>query len=976
MINFIKKISNRNKSQILDDFADDSAIDNSGKKHTKKVKIKQNIKASIFIIFVIIIVSINISSILEKIINIDNVKAEIQSELSSLTGKNAIIKGDIVLNIVPKALITINNLEFDEGKLLNSTEFVKIDTLVVFPNLLKLFIGKISFENVQANNVELFMKKSSGQNGNFDQFFKNLYKLDAKKYNNKITNLDVKKLSINIIKGSEEKQFYNTLELSDININVKDGVNFTGKSELGLNFKGNLIDKAENNLNIKIFTDNGLDLNASGTLQFLDTLKFNGILDGYATGVDKDIIKLFLPSSKFTELSQNSEKFNIKSDFYINDNNFVLPNVKISNDYFETNAKFGFTFADKNNVILDAEVTKIDFAKIFPDGFELFLKELDKGKKGKKNKGLKIEAEVMEKPKDAEVKNTEDEAKTVNNDVLIAENLVDKKEDTTPRVNPIFKLDENTSIAAKINVTNITIGKLNFNLSSRFDIDGENFTIAYVNAALPGDTIINLDAALKIDKSKKTITGSSNLSFYSKESKKFIDAIDSDRTVFSTSTPDFIAMKSEIFNYENKIHFRKIEAALGDNKSLGQLVVDFSDNKIVGNSAFKINKINFDNFASEHEHEDASILRKLDFVRYFDTIFDNFNLSLQADEIDYNQKPYTNFSSFVNITDGKIYFTDMQMNSPDNGDVSGKFDAELDVFQPRVNLDFTVSKIAFGEASNSSTTQPILDGKWVEKEIKLDKYSLITGSAKIAADEFIFYGIPLKNLRLDAALTSDKIVITKSRFDYNDSKFDFYGDMTTEFPSLSLNFTATNLEINKLLFDLINNKSLIGTFNISGNLAMNGANTKQWLESMKGAINFTSTGIRVKGFDIDKLSEKVSESNKIKEIRFWSDKFLSNGETVFGYLSGTTFIDDGVFEIKDLLLSSPSLRTGKFYTKYDLVKWNTDSIFDFNVITKAGKYNSGTEFPVQIMYNGNINSPTQSKDIKGIEKYWENKFYQ
>lgn len=922
-----------------------------------KFHVRTNIKVAIFVLFAIFILSANLSSILKKIINVENVKTEIEAELLKITGKKAIITDAIDLEIVPKAVINIKNLKLKEQNILGGDDFLNISNVVVYPKLWKLFFGDIDFESVNVENVEIYVKKPKNTDSNYDNIINTITNSNLSSYFSKVKSFDIANLHLFVIKGVEAEEIRKDYLLKNVMLNFEEGANFSARLSEEFSLKANL---DNSDLNINLENNGNNKINISGVIENKNKLSFNGKLSGDFIDLDKYLIKIVFPNLDISKISGTPENFKILSDVTFKDGTINLPNIKIESKNLALNIASNIVFSDKNIYSSEIKIPELEIEKLFPNSLELFLKEIEKvNSKRDENKIdiAGIEQEDIKKKVEPETKNEAPKAEVENK-----------------QLSPIFKIYNDTEVQLSIDIEKLKFSNLESNLNAKFNISGENFGIDFINVNLPGNSLVNFSSNLKVNKDNNYLLGASRLNLVIQDTKKLIDIIDPNRDYFATDIPSLVALKSELYNYQDKLHARKVELVFGENKAVGQIVVDFSEEKMNATAAFKFDKIFLQPSNNKDESELNKLIRKFDSARYISSIIDNFNLSLQADSLNYNGEEFNEFSAFINIKDDKIYFSDLQTNSVNYGEVTGKIDSELNVFQPKININLELSKLDY--KNNPINKTFLFNGAWPEEKVSFEKYSLVGGQVKLAVDEFNYFGVKLNNLKLDSTLSGDKILLNKSRFDYNNSKFDFEGEFTTEYPSINLSFTTTNLDINKFISQMFDNDNIYGSFNISGNVAMSGANVQQMVKSLKGTVNFTSTGVKAKGFDIAKLSQKVSESNKIKEIRMWSDRFLTSGETTFGYLSGTMIVDKGLAVIKDLSLSNDILRSAKFYTKYDLVNWNVDSILDLNVITKGeGKYNIGTEFPVEINYSGNINNPAQSKDTKGIEKYWEDKFY-
>jgi hypothetical protein len=924
-----KKLKNflKHESVVDDAVSNDASVDNDalGIASTRKFDIKsifsKNIKRAIIVLALIVIVATNLSFILKKIVNTQDLKTYIESEISEVIGKKAIIPGDMELEVTPEALLKIESLVIEDNNNLGSTSFIEINGIRIKPKLLELFIGKLNFNAVDIKEVSIFAKKPTGSTDNYADCLQNIKKFDESKYANRIRDVTIGKINLNIFKGSAENLISRNYSVENVSINTHRDLQFRATIPNNGVISGSLKDINENNLFVN-YTDNNKNIDLNATLDKTDSIKLNGTISGNISGFDNILVKSFFPSNLESKSIATPNPFEVKSDIFFEDNKLVLPNLKISSSYFSSNTKLGITMGDELNIVADIEVPTMNAKEFFPEGFDFLYKQL-----GKANKSSRDEK---------------------------------------------FQLDfgDDIKISSQINFININYGENKIGGSIRFNVKGNNLELNSFNFDLPGNSIVHLTSNLKMDRETKSYSGTSDFSMVTEDSAQLFKMLDPNSEIIPNGTAKLIAIKSNIYTYEDKIHFRKIDFAFDNNKSVGQLVIDFSDNKTNAASAFNFGSINIDQFSNDINNEAASLLRKLDFIRYIDNIFDQFNISIQTSNLVYEGKNYSDFSSFITVSSGKVYFNQLQMASDISGEITGKFDIELNVFQPKLNLDLRLSNYTVGDIKENGI---IFKGDWVETPINLEKYSIVTGNTKLRFDNIDFYGLPLRNLTIDMDLIGDKIKINKSRFDYLTSKFDFEGELTTQFPSLSLSFIATNLDLNKFLSKTIDNKSVTGKANLSGNFAMNGANTIQWLKSLKGAVNFTSTGVKYDGIDLTNLSQKISASSKIRDVRMWANKYLTSGNTIFTYLNGSLIIDKGIFELKDIQLNNDYIRAGKFYSKYDFVNWTADSVMDMSVKT-FDKF-SNVDFPVQITYKGNINNPIAERDIKGIEKYWENKFY-
>ncbi len=894
----------------------------------------QSMKKLIIIITIIgIIVWLNIGTIAEFIVSSDKIKSEIEETLSERFGSTVKIRGEVKFFSRPEPNVVIDDVivtkNGDPNNIIAEILNIKGQT-----TLSAIFYGSHNFDKVKINDVKLNVDVTN-QDSNFLSFLK-----DSDLEDN---GFDIKNLTINsykenqinpnskVIRSIHFKSFQIDPNPSEGDYIIKgsfDDDKLGDQYYFSLNLEDGLDQQTD--YDFKLYSDNS-EIISKGEIAINKNLSISGELNGYFSGLTGN-----LALRVFGDKMVNSLKFDDKS--------IVSGNFKYANKQLQTNnisfksptAEYNFDIkakiSDEIEITLNLNVPKFQHKSLF-----------------------KTREEFLANKTVIEIQN--DFQKRLENFFL-------------------FSVQDDVNFIANINIPKISLkngAEGSFQLASR--LKDKVFFLDSFKLDLPGDSKFRMASKVKIDRDKKTLSGSLEFLGYGKDLGKLNESLNIDSKEKDYSVDEFY-VKSKAYIYEKKVHFREIVAQLNKDRLAGQLLVDYSE-KFSATSALNFQNIEIDNYFKNNNAEDQSnynIANQLDFIRSFDSFFDELNLSLSSKVLTKSGYKLKDLSMYVKIYPGIVDIIDSFFYTDRFGDFRGKARIDISEFQPKINMDLKLEKFDIDyliyEAKNKDNDRYIADGNWSDSKINLQKLSTILGNFRFSIDNLKIAHFDLVDFRTELEMNGDKVKVGQSRFEVFNSKVGFEGNFTTEYPSFGFKYEASELDFKMVLNSFFGVNSVLGKFNSTGVISSTGYTYSELISKLNGRINIVSNGLQVKGFDLASYSLALSKIVRVEQVEIISEELLNTGATNFGYLGTSILLSAGKLRFNNAKLKSEYAKDFNISGIIDIANWDLNINTEISVLTADNQ-----EVPVSAVTRGKITDRKMDWDYSAARKYWEQKFY-
>lgn len=884
------------------------------------------------------------SNIAKFLVDENDIKIEVQKYIKENLNKSSKISGNIVFETNPEPVITIEKVTILNEKGDYKPNMSEIGRVKINPSLISLIFGNISFKKIILENFELNIEsKRIKDSENQELKSENLQNLDDLILSKK---LKVKNLKLNFYRRNLKSNSYheNIIFFSDFEISPND------KSGVGDVIKGAFIDQesSENYIFLLDFTngfENAGDLKGRIYSDNME-LEIKGSADLFQKKADFELFGKIKKFSKFlfTKLGVADEFINILKD----DEDAVFSSkVKYINSHLDISE----IFASSAFIKLQGNINS-SFEKRIKHNLSLNINNFnyaDAVKSGKKYSNTKI------------IKKLRRDFQQRLNDFLL------------------FSVADDTDFEV-----NIRAGEINYFDKSKgiFNLDvsyiGSKFDLKKLVLTMPGSSGFTMASKINVDQARKTMSGNLALKFTGKNMAALLAGIDLTQNYQKQNKLKKFLIDAKAYLYGKQVHFREINAKIDDNLATGQILIDYSK-EFKAQSAFNFNKIELDKFIISKNTKkiniDNSLATRLDVIRYLDSIFDSLTISFSSNNLTKAGEKLDKFSLFAKITPGTIDVKNISFKTKTVGAVKGKVFFDITDFQPEAKFDFKCEKldfdmIAYNDIEKDNDNYDF-DGRWPEDKISFNLLNSFDGTVNLNVDKFKFYHFDFRNLRLNLKTAGGITKINEARLDSFGTKIDIEGEMTNDFPSFNFNIIATNIQMKKFMSDTFRLPSIIGRFNVTGNIGSNGYSFKEMMENLKGNLSVVTRGFSVRGFDLKDFSNALPKIKRIEQAEAAGKYYLNKGSSKFNGISTNVKIENGKMRFDRVPLLNPYLHETKASGTLNISDWNLDINSKMTVISDDRVF---VNVPLQAT-SKTLPETQLNWDYSGIVKYWEDKFY-
>lgn len=926
-------------------------------KSIKKSSSKRYLSLLIFPVIAVIVAIFIAPSFLDW----NKEKEALKKNVKELTGREIVVQGEIEFNLFPEPAFLVGGVSLQNSPGAQTEHMIRAEKIIARPSLLGLLFGQISIEKLALENAIISLEHLENGDPNWS-FPEAAGDLD--------TYIDIDAIEITTAKlyfytGKKDDVNERLLPLHNIIINADsitgpfsgsgNIISFIQNLDAKIEFEAGDLSSSPSDIEVDITTGNS-SFELEGSLKDWNTApviagemeaKIDGSIEALAAyfGVDENVLP-----AKISEIFSGGTT-EIEGNFLVSGKGAKVGDLKINSLKTKGSGSLDIAFDEYNMIALALAFEYLDLDEMFLDKEDQIEDEGDKTDLDEE----KIKTEMKEKG------------------------------------NENFNVTSDASLELDLSVEKAKYRDHEFNnFHLKADLGHGRTFIRGVSAKnLPGKSQIELKALVQNQQGQKF-------------DSRFIASGDDLGAMIAWLGVENIEINTDNlkkYNASGSVFFGPKETKLSQIffeteylTATGQAVIDYpedSKQKPTLNTAFKLEKVNFDKLmkAKKHEKEGTEKTeqstdefieiqdeKRFDQLRRLNLYFTKVGIRLLADNITYNRKQYNDFNTTIFLERGIFDLREFSVKSADEGITKARLVVDARELRPKAEFTLEGGTLHIGDVPAKDRSAPPV---WGAEEMSLHRLASIDTQFNIKYKKLILGRVVIDNVKLSGNSDDNALNIEQFNGQINKGHINLKGVLGITRHSGSLIFTIVNTDLPRIAKDLFGNKILTrGNASISGSISAYGKNFKQWMESLDGSLKIAARGLILDGFDIKAISDRVALIEDIDGLRSYSRKSLASGKSGIDYLAGDVFINDGEFNFRDIDLSHSLLNAGKLNLKINIPKWTTEFSSASNVIfrRKTGKI-SDKYVPLAVNGGGKLNDIKAEWDIKGIEEFWERKFY-
>ena len=265
----------------------------------------------------------------------------------------------------------------------------------------------------------------------------------------------------------------------------------------------------------------------------------------------------------------------------------------------------------------------------------------------------------------------------------------------------------------------------------------------------------------------------------------------------------------------------------------------------------------------------------------------------------------------------------------------------------------------------SDTSAANKDGKheWSREPFRNEWLETFDANFKVRADSVTLNDYRFNQPQFTVAVTGGILEVrnlTGKLFDGDVVLAMKYGGKSKS--DLALNVSLAGASLEKALGTAFQVNALTGTAGFDSNITASGASPYELVRALDGATNVSLSEGLVRGIDLPRLSQNMKTMDSVQAFGRVLGSTLSGGSTRHKGLATTITTQDGVFNLKDLVVELDAAKA-LLGAQVDLVKWQVKSGGRLQLTEHP------TAPPIGVNIGGNLTSPEikyQTDEIKSF----------
>jgi len=668
-----------------------------------------------------------------------------------------------------------------------------------------------------------------------------------------------------------------------------------------------------------------------GNLEFVDVLPFGSKV--FFEGVSLHFAYDHQENKvKFSGNIRNKINTAVSGEYYLNDKNNVVYNLKFDSDLYNIFISGNYKFLEDQAGILEGS-----FSCNFPNIAKFFeVITNDVAFNSKNVETLAFNGDYV----------YQDNKLTINNAVVKSKNIdmlfgLDFNNDNSPTLiidAGINRLDFDKIIDPTTNGEALKIIKINFatliqNMLSQYNSDNvfqakisgieiilngidiknfllevksqaNDFLVNKLNFSLSGDSNIAASGTISSNKYRPIFTGKVGVD--SKDLKQLTRYIDNNLDVIQLQNNISMSATAKIIVTPILTSLSDINFTGGDGLITGDWFYSNYDLQKIVHSDFSFSNFNIDKKSIINTQILSNLVKKsnqADFVKQLiklksveithDSDLQFNNVSVDSTILNQLNCEAVLRPNFVELNGIKIKSDLMKFSGDMSIDVSGvKPVIAVDLKGDLFDSNFLKYLSSFTEVKDNDSGQQVDLAARSERKFEVFRFDKFTGYiqlnfAKITNDLF-----EANNFNFLASIKDGIIKIEKFNANAFNGYLQFLGNISLAPLSANFSYSLTDADVNQLIYSIFKNSNFSGNTNIIGNFNSSGDSLKELTTKLNGEIKMQSNSLLIDDFNIGSLVALYGKSPK-SSVGKKTD--IRSGNTLFNTISGDIAIKSGVF---------------------------------------------------------------------------------
>jgi hypothetical protein len=731
----------------------------------------------------------------------------------------------------------------------------------------------------------------------------------------------------------------------------------------------------------------------NGNLEFVDVVPFGSKV--FFEGVSLHFAYDHQENKvKFSGNIRNKINTAVSGEYYLNDKNNVVYNLKFDSDLYNILISGNYKFLEDQAGILEGS-----FSCNFPNIAKFFEIITDNVAFNSKNvETLAFNGDYT----------YQDNKLTINNAVIKSNNIdmlfgLDFNNDSTPTPTltidaGINHLDFDKIIDPSTSGEALKVIKINFatmiqNMLSQYNSDNvfqakisgseiilngidiknfllevksqaNNFLVNKLSFSLPGDSNIAASGNISSNKYRPIFTGKASVA--SKDLKQLTSYIDNNLGVIQLQNNISMSATAQIIVTPILTSLYNINFTGGDGLITGDWFYSNYDLQKIVHSDFSFSNFNIDkksiintqilsNLVKKSNQEDfVKQLMKLKSVEVtHDSDLQFNNVSVDSTVLNQLNCEAVLRPNFVELNGIKIKSDLMKFSGDMSIDVSGvKPVIQVDLKGDLFDSNFLKYLSSYTKAKDSDSVQPVNLAAERDRKFEIFRFDKFTGYiqlnfAKITNDLF-----EANNFNFLASIKDGIIKIEKFNANAFNGYLQFLGNISLAPLKANFSYSLTDADVNQLIYSISKNSNFSGNTNIIGNFNSSGDSINELTTKLNGEIKMQSNSLLIDNFNISSLVALYGKSPK-SSVGKKTD--IRSGNTLFNTASGDIVIKSGVFISDKLSFETDNNISGATGFNFQLSKNILNSITSIAYVDPEGNIDG---------FNVSLNGPLSNLKLQ------------
>ena len=540
-------------------------------------------------------------------------------------------------------------------------------------------------------------------------------------------------------------------------------------------------------------------------------------------------------------------------------------------------------------------------------------------------------------------------------------------------------LSKNIKISLKAAADELVIGEQSWKHATLFAVlDDAAITVNQLNAELPDAAALTAFGIIS-QGSSRNLRFEGNFESQGKSLRKLLTIFDATAAELPEAALGNFFIHSNIFISPEQVRLSEADLAINELKLAGGLVAYF-DAKPRIEADVKLEDINFDYFRDtwrqaqkDSDTKEFFLLSDKNFnFNWLKKLATNIDFKVVVDRFTFFERQGESAAFRIFAEQGEFGIYNMRFYYP-NEVMEATFKLDVKNNTPFINLLFNtpgaINTDYFIGSTNKDEPKVDVDDseekqRWSKDLITMRWMEGYNGIFDISVGALSHGGKLFNRFKMKSQLANRQLTITALGFDYWQGHCEVTGTLYGgNVPGLSVGFTLTNVDLKDIVSSFSSRDNISGKLGASGSLATSGVNLHSWVSQAEAKLVLNGVGINVNNFNLQGVVDTVAVSRTTADVVNNINRVLLKGNTEFS-MEGYLNVKNGIVKTPGLTLKSGKV-IGNLTGDIKLVPWamNLSTLFQFPAMT------SETVPTMTVTLVGAVEHPELQTDTDSLEAY-------